>query len=918
MNNKLTIPISTLSIRGVIQEKPDSFGNSFFADVYSQSLKVIAQIINNNENEERFPKQLDKPYFVQNTIAFSGRRGTGKTSVMNTVCNYLLKNRPGNDEYCDAVTKETIDKTEFYSIPQMIDASHLDQNEDLLEVIIAYLIKGLKDMKESPVFDEELHGIVVENLNRELAKMQNDYDSLLQTSNKSIATSYDLLIKGADKHLIQHKFKKIIDEYLELQSYYSKSKSDYRKNKKYLIICIDDIDMYSGDPMQIMQCVYRYFMLPNTIVLTSLNFKLLSTYIYRHYYSKLFSEKEKDLYFIISKRAESIRKETCLEQSNAYIRKIIPIDMRIVMPSWKKSDYKDLIKKEILLNDTNLTKSFEDTFPSLIPGRFYMNIIRKINKKDYLMSVKDFIFQLLADRTGIYLDPIGYKAHFMEPDSLRSMADIFSTLYSMNNIRENGPNSKKYIKENEDKIRQNYKTILDTFYFKILPDLHLEDRESNVFESICRETITRRNKMIIDHYQLLNMERHNLYDSTEDSDKKTSTTDSLPYSHKSDYSIGELFKVLHHSTRNNFFSKDMVKAILASYSFKLPYMYDKGIFLYEEKKNIYEESQNEIGIYNNPFQNREFKPLFEVFGDSLLGSWTSELFRGKRLRWYIDADKFRFSNKDDIIILIRSLLFVRLEKLKTNEHISFIKLDNNSDKKYYIKYDLDPTAFLINIIRFDEFESAVRKSLNFLDKESDKNVETVFSEFHTKIKNIVLRKNDKPNYANNIIYPLFPFPIHQVDIAYNVIKRAIKDIIYVSDSSLDIEMDNNINNEPLTIMKAFYQNIIIELTKIRKCYPLFNNETESDEQDQNVFSKMFARSGEVLNLWDLEKPTNKAEIPYDYKIKQMTENDKIIFVLLPKENDSYVENVKPLVLSGNNVEECSLEEIYKSPNALYC
>lgn len=922
MKHSLTIPINVLSNRGVVQESPSDFSESFFADVYGQALNTIAMIIKNNENAETLSQQIKKPYFTQSTIAFSGRRGTGKTSVMNAVCNYLLTNEPERKGFCDPEIKKVIDDVEFFSIPQMIDASHLDENEDLLEVIIAYIIKEIKEIKDLKDFDEEKHGEKADSLSLSLAKMQNDYDSLIQTNNKTINTSYEMLIKGADKHLIQYEFKKIIDDYLELRSNILDNKKTYNKKSKYLIICIDDIDMYPGDPVQILQCIYRYFMLPNIIVLTSLNFELLYQYTYKHFYKKLVSKKEGEIKLIFALSMNSKREEICQAQSNDYLRKILPIDMRIVMPSWKKSDYKDLIKKEVRLFDQDQIYEFNNSFPNLIPGRFYTNICRKIKKGEQTMSVKKFIFQLLADRTGIYLDASGYKAHFMEPDSLRSMNDLFYTLYSMNNIRQQGVYEKKYTDENKDRIRQNYKTILDTFYFKILPNLALEDEEPGLFGLISSEPITRRNKIIIDHYNsyLKNRARHLKQNGSminSDEDEKINRLLDYP---SSDYSIGELFKVLHNSSRDNSFSKDMVKAILASYSFKLPYLYDEGIYLFEEKvKNNKQTSKTPDG-YNNPFSNEYFKPLFEVFGDSLLGSWNKDLFMKKRLRCYLDPTSCDVRTEDGIKHIIRCLLFVRLDEMKKDEYIQFSRFkkasttnavlsldEKKQNNRLFIKYDLDPTAFLINIIRFDEFESVVKKSLGFIDKDETTNlVKNVFEDYHNKIDDIVTRENEKQSNPNKqrTYYPLFPFPFHQTDIAYNVIKRAIKDLIYFSDSSIEIRMDRSLNdsNEILDTIQIFYQNIYNELLKVKQNYPLFNNPDDDETNDNNVFAEMFLRAGEKLELWKVisEDDHNKIQLERN--------NDKFIMLMDDKDNNGFFESKEENAQVWEKTMDCSLNK----------
>lgn len=838
---------------GIRMENAEEFNNSFFKDIYRQALNTIALIIRTNAKKSVSKSESDIKdesilpiYDVQNTIAFTGRRGTGKTSAMLSVRNCLLNPSKITSDICEEKTIEEIKNVHFISLPKMIDASHLDVKEDLLEVIIANMLKELARVTSDREFDKRELGQKVEELQRRLTKVQNDYDSLIQTNGHTIPASYNMLIQGADKHHIQSEFKSIIDDYLYILSDYRINKHLNEKHDKYLVICIDDIDMYPGDPMLIMQCIYRYFTLPNVLLLTSWNYSMLYQYIYKHYYRRM------DLDNKVEETKYSERERLCHEQSNDYLRKIVPFDKRIVMPSWRKSDYRDLIDKNIsLYPKEEFDKTFKEQFPRLFPGRLYSALSYKVKNNENNISVKEFIFLILADRTGVYLDASGYKPHFMEPDGLRSTFELFDSLYTMNNIRNDEGNSNRYrVIGNDEKIKQNYKLLLDTFYFKLLPSLRLNDEESDFFNTIYREKLSRRSKAIIDYYYILlqrnNEEKKALFDYE-------NTIEDHCFKHtevtiNQDYSIGELFRILHHSTRLGLFSKQLVKAILASYSFILPYYFDEGTFMYYEELKMIEEKRTDKKIQDIIFKGDKFNTLLGIFGGSLLGNWIYEMFGFKelhikfsivKLHKFIPYGKDKLDQYSYLYALLNILMFIRIDRLKELKEVYFTSI---YDDCYELETEVDPTAFFINAIRFDEFITEIK---NITDTSFGDIIDTMklnlYNYFICGDFKETLDENDKKRY------PIFALPLHQVDMIYNVIKRSLKENMYISDSELRIKSQKN-NEEKDSVnktIKSFYQNIIKYLSRVSISYPVYN---ESD-YDKNIFVERFYRLGLEMNLW---------------------------------------------------------------------
>ena len=841
----MKIPIRYFAERGIQEEKAEDFKDSFFSDVYRQAFDAIASVIQKGRIKNRGTEIDAFAYDVQNTVAFMGRRGTGKTSAMLSVFNALQSNRRTDLSFCLPMTERIINSTEFVALPRVIDASHLEESEDLLEVILACMLKEIVKKTEDKSFDETVYGDKAADLQNRIATMQNHYDSLLASKDHSVPTSYMQLRKSAEKHNIQNAFYRIIEDYLSLMACGRSADSSIGvSGRRIFVICVDDIDMYPGDPMQIMQCIYRYFTLPNLLVLTSMNYNLLYQYIYRHY-----SDRLKDTLV----QNNSDRERLCREQSNDYLSKIIPLDLRIVMPSWRKSDYRDICTKTVQLMDHEQflgrkggEPGIDALFPRLKPGRVYNNLLRlskSINKKDRELSVKLLLFQMLADRLGIYLNANGYKHHFMEPEGLRSTFELFDTLYLMQNFRsESNHNSSKYSDpKNHNMIRENYKIILDTFYSKMLPDLKLDDEETKLFTEFCEITPSRRVKFIID----------------KDVEKRRAAR--IPRSSgNSDYSIGELFRVIYRASRESVFSKSFVKAILASFSFILPYYWDEGMFAYYdtmswfnalEEPDIKEKEKTNGTLH--PFKSSKIQTLFDIFGGSLLGNWTEDMFGGE-LHAVLDAEKMTLSFEDAIHEFLRILMFIRIEDLKEASELSISRNheDGNRKNRFELQYNSDPTAFIINVIRIDVFcntiESLMIKEINDPEtaekvKQAIRSFAAVFSEF--------TEPKFKDDGTWDEYYPLLPFPIHQVDLAYSVVKRALRDIVYTSDNTLVSKSEPETSEEAAETIRRFYKKCLDELNEAQECYPIYGLSQSGELKNHCVFAKRFAVCGQKLEIW---------------------------------------------------------------------
>lgn len=470
---ELLIPFETFDTRGIRKDIPKNFISSFFSDIYIQAFKLIDLIDKSNTNYEdylnkntgKLRPELELDDF-QNVIAFIGRRGTGKTSSMLSFLEMLVTNyfQPKNDDYFKSAKFSFINRG-FYAIPYT-DASMLSKHDDIFETVLSKMLSSL-DFETGKSYirrDSTVSESEIKKLREEICKVYDHYSSLKKKEDTENASPYGLMEKISNKHSVR-------EEFIRLVSKYTGIVGQIRENKKadYLVICIDDIDMVHDKHMEIMHCIHQYFMIPKVIVLVSFNKLILNASLQADFFSNV-SISESD--------SEEHDQQMRLTRNQTYdfVRKIIPADMCITMPSWKKKDYVEMspIKVDFgKYEDNTNCDTLSKMFKRLDNSSLFKMLKEKSSDERMLLTPKEMIMIMLADRTSVYLDIKGFKFHFMQPDSLRALSDMFYLLYNMENLNKFERKDNENIND-EDKFQQsrakNRKILLDYLHFKMLPE----------------------------------------------------------------------------------------------------------------------------------------------------------------------------------------------------------------------------------------------------------------------------------------------------------------------------------------------------------------------------------------------------------------------------------------------------------------
>ena len=216
-------------------------------------------------------KRIEKEGFTimppeyHNIIAFTGDRGTGKTTAMLKYQKKLLATQKDGSEI------------KYKELP-MVDPSRMTDGESLLALVIAGIYEKLKDAtKDAEQYSDfyaknkdkirETAGACCAILRKIRVKAVPVTDSL-----KDFPDPHDYMEDFSETIKLREKIYELIQKYLSL----------YEKAQQ-LLIPIDDLDTNISSGFEIAREIHHYLSVPNVIILMSLKLEQLSDLIEQRY-----------------------------------------------------------------------------------------------------------------------------------------------------------------------------------------------------------------------------------------------------------------------------------------------------------------------------------------------------------------------------------------------------------------------------------------------------------------------------------------------------------------------------------------------------------------------------------------------------------------------------------------------------------
>lgn len=588
----------------VVSNLAQPLKESIFEQEYAQVARIVRRLILENKkiNERKSVEKTDSFYrgageeddiHVQTVIPFIGERGTGKTSMMYSVWR-RLKYYSDDSKAPFYLGKDNVKFIAF----DIIDASVLNSREDVLEIILSRMLSYLEELESKsvdPYLAMQDHPSVVyrmlaqrnENLPHGLYDFRELYRKI-DSMHKALRKIYwneasgleepglESLERVASSQQAISSFRELVFHFLQMVSLLENRGCDY-----YLVLALDDIDMYQGsdrgagnDQFVLLEQIYDYMRIPGLIVLMTYNDSILKRNCTGHFYKTYFKEN-----LVSQAQYSAADQEEVDTLTRQFITKLLPPEQRIYLPDFNYIDS---------ANHANLY------IKPYLNGKLLAPFNERLEpeNEELTITVKEFMLQLIAYKTGVYYDMAGSKKHFFEPRNLRELGTLFQIINQLEDMPEL-PDEKKNARA------RNRRALINYFYDQFSTD-HLSAEEYRQFQRIAMLPLVRQDRTLVD-----DIRRHRMVVFGEEQ-----TLGYLPNNERDrwKYSYGEVLHNFYFATRiplrqeestGPFYrSKPFIQCILGTHSILM-------------NQTLYEKEGQ--------------KEMLEILGSSVAGRWANDM-----------------------------------------------------------------------------------------------------------------------------------------------------------------------------------------------------------------------------------------------------------------------------------------------------
>lgn len=414
----------------------------------------------------------------QNIIAFSGKRGCGKSSSLLSFSSLLAsKNQLG--KFCSSPGlkgKYSILENRHFVVIDPIDPTTLEQNQSILSVILSRLLfaaertwsrnasfyGGFQD-KESQ--KTELLTLARRCLNgicaiKESEKFPQDLADLQKVGDSSI-------------------LKKNLYDFVELFLQFCGADTGVPESGTMLVLQIDDTDCQISQGYEIMEDIRKYLTIPNVLILMATDTKLLRQVLTQHYVSDFRSNLDNDL----------IRAEEVWALGEKYLAKLMPPSYVVHL-----SNIDDIIRdRASLIHFYYYDYDAEDQLPP-------RNLLNPCGSPDYeCYGFQSVILRYIYRKTHVVFKTHEAYANNIIPTTLRGLAYLLGQLSSMEDIPEidlaHEPFDAKYLAHalsaQFDILEKNLNLVEEYFLHDWIP-AKLPQELVNIMEKLAAQALDQR------------------------------------------------------------------------------------------------------------------------------------------------------------------------------------------------------------------------------------------------------------------------------------------------------------------------------------------------------------------------------------------------------------------------------------------
>lgn len=339
-----------------------------------QYLKALSQI------ESYLSAIQDKVYdrdveFANNVFAFTGDRGSGKTSCMVSVGGLLTTNKDLRTDFEEKYPH--ISKTNFYTL-DLIDPSYFDTKHNILSLFLAKLYSAFQKLTKC---NENIKESKKMEFITSLSRAQKHAHLLIDKNTEKLITNnveeLECLSFAVD---LKEDIRTLVDNFLDCM------------DKKYqiLLLRIDDIDLNVREAGIMSELIRKYFILPNLLVLTALKMDQLDL-IKRNEFSNNYNL--------------DIGDPQIVEMAERYLTKLFPHGQRIYLP-----DIEDLLTRKVVIKSHSKTIEYP--------------------------TVQQCVLELIFCKTRYLFFNSPIHASYIIPRNLRDLRQLIKFLWTMEDYKE--------------------------------------------------------------------------------------------------------------------------------------------------------------------------------------------------------------------------------------------------------------------------------------------------------------------------------------------------------------------------------------------------------------------------------------------------------------------------------------------------
>ncbi len=603
-------------------EELSEMAESLFRETYVEASKNALKIIKDREATLKEAESKGKicsknsNFFIEtqchnNIIAFTGDRGTGKTSGMISFVNALTQLSTAKDDDIEFSSELQYIKEKKYKFNclKVIEPSNFVKGERLLEIVISNMYSNVSYIIKSSgkyIDTDEKQKIYKEfgEVYSALQTMYSDKKDLLQTE-LEIGSALETLDQLSNGQKLKCSFDKLVKAYLHFINIPHNSCDEERN---ILVISIDDLDMNMDNSFEMAEEIRRYLVTKNVIVTMAINITQFTQLAEQEYIKTLEKLYDKELL-----------KEAPADMAAKYLTKLIPTNRRNTLPFYDSNSISNVkIENGFYLVDYFLDKIYKTTGLILLKNETKSHEIIPTNLREI-----QYLNQLLND---------------MEEAECSEIVD--NIVYRSRTCLE----TKKKLKRNLDRF-ENY---LENYYIKskmpkLYTDILLEfmKQDSEIMNKYLVRTLVKRPDDNTDEKKVIKIGSN---DSVSDSILYEITD---PRALPQNISIGDILFLLQQITiqKSDYETKKFVEGVKIIYSIRLiRHMFVENIN--EERDNYVKKERRILGefLYNTEglgllSANREMVVVSNIRGNYFLNYNIKNFMFNSLISRYIKIDR---------------------------------------------------------------------------------------------------------------------------------------------------------------------------------------------------------------------------------------------------------------------------------------